>query len=253
MIYLLILLIGAVMGSFYLCIGTRLPLKKSILGRSECDNCHEKLNWYELIPIFSYLFLRGKCHHCHKKISFEYFIIELMTSLLFLVGYLHFGLNIQYYIYLVIVSCAIVIFITDFKYMVILDSTLIISSVLIIILKYFEIGFKNTLWAILFGICLFFTMYLIRLFGNFLFKRESLGGGDIKLAFLIGLTIGYPIIGYEMGLICLIFAAFLALPYAIAVLYLNKKNELPYGPFLIASLVIMFVFYDKFYNLLVFF
>ncbi len=253
MIYLLIFIIGTIMGSFYLCLSTRLFLNESILGRSKCDNCHEKLAWYELIPLLSFIIFKGKCHHCHQKINLLYFLIELVTGLLFLTGYLYFGLNINYYIYLVLVSSAIIIFITDFKYMIILDSTIIISSFLIIILKYFEIGFKNTLWAVIFGICLFFTMYLIKLLGDFLFKKESLGGGDIKLAFLIGLTLGYPIIGYEMGLICLIFAAFLALPYAIASLHLNKKNELPYGPFLIASLVIMFVFYDKFYNLLVFF
>ncbi len=253
MIYGLIFLIGAIMGSFYLCLSTRLIFKRSLFTRSECENCHKKLNWYELIPLFSYIFLKGKCLKCHQKISFDHFIIELVTALLFLGGYLYLGFNIKYLIYLVLISTAIIIFITDFKYMIILDSTLIISSILIIILKYFEIGFKNTLWAIIFGICLMFTMYLIKLIGDKLFKKESLGGGDIKLAFLIGLTLGYPVIGYEMGLICLIFASILALPYAVAVLYLNKKNELPYGPFLIASLVIMFIFYDKFYNLLIFF
>ncbi len=250
---LLIFVIGAIMGSFYLCISMRLPINKSILGRSCCDNCGEELKWYELIPILSYIFLLGKCHHCHKKISILYLVIEVLSALLFLSGYLYFGLTIKYAIYLVLVSLAIIIFITDFKYMIILDSPLIISSILIIILKYFEVGFKNTLWSIVFGIALFFTMYLIKLFGDLIFKRESLGGGDIKLAFVIGLTLGYSVIGYELGLICIIFASFLALPYAVASLYLNKKNELPYGPFLIASLVIMFIFFDKFYNLLIFF
>jgi leader peptidase (prepilin peptidase)/N-methyltransferase len=96
-------------------------------------------------------------------------------------------------------------------------------------------------------------MYLVKILGDWLFKKESLGGGDIKLAFLMGLTLGYPGIGLRLSLISLIFSAFLALPYAIGTLYLNKKNELPYGPFLISSMVIVYVFINKFSRLLILF
>ena len=109
------------------------------------------------------------------------------------------------------------------------------------------------LLAILNGLGLFLTLFVIKKIGDVLFKRESLGGGDIKLAFLIGLTLGYADGGYLLGLIALILASFLALPYAIGVLYLNKKNELPFGPFLISAMIIIFVFLDKFKNLLIFF
>ena len=152
--------------------------------------------------------------------------MEIGTGLLFLIGYLYYGLNIQFAIYLVSISVALVIFVSDFKYMIILDSTLIIGSILLIVLKYFEVGPVNTLYAILYGICLFVIMYLIKLLGDKMYKRESLGGGDIKLAFLIGLTLGYKGIGLRLGLICLIFASFLALPYALATVYLNKKSLL---------------------------
>ena len=96
-------------------------------------------------------------------------------------------------------------------------------------------------------------MYLIKLLGDKVYHRESLGGGDIKLAFLMGLTLGYPGIGLRMGLISLILASFLAPPYAMAQVYLIKKNELPYGPFLIASTIMIFVFFDKFVNVLLLF
>ncbi len=253
MIGLLLFIIGAILGSFYFCLASRLPIHKSILGRSECDSCHQSLKWYELIPLVSYLIFHGKCHHCHHKIGFEYFIIEFSCALLFLAGYLYLGLTVKYFIYLVLISLGIIIFITDFKYMIILDSSLLISAISITVLKYFEGGIKYVIWSIFFGVCLFLTIYLIKLIGDFIFKKESLGGGDIKLSFIIGLALGYPYIGYEIGLIALIFASFLALPYALAQIYLTKKNELPFGPFLIASLVIVFVFYEKFYNLLIFF
>ena len=249
-----IFIIGALLGSFYLVIGTRLPLKENVIsGRSRCDHCKKVLKWYDLIPIVSYILLLGKCRECKKKISIEHLMVEIITGLLFLSGYLYYGISYNLGIYLVSVSVAIIIFVSDFKYMIILDSPLIIGSILIIIIRYFELGFLNTIYSIFYGIGLFIVMYLIRIIGNKIFKKDSLGGGDIKLCFFIGLVLGYPGIGFRMGLIALIFSAFLALPYALTILYLNKKNELPYGPFLISSMIIIFIFIEKFVNLLVFF
>lgn len=251
---LLIFIIGTILGSFYLVVGTRLPLKENIItGRSRCDSCKTELKWYELIPMISFVIQQGKCRTCKKNISIEHLLWELLTGILFLIGYLYFGLTLKFCIYLIIVSVSIIIFVSDFKYMIILDSPLIIGSILIIIIRYFEIGLKDTFYSIICGITLFGVMYFIKFIGDKLYKRESLGGGDIKLSFLIGLTLGYPYIGIRMSLISLIFSAFLALPYAIGSLYLNKKNELPYGPFLISSMAIIFIFIEKFEKLLVFF
>ncbi len=251
---ILVFILGTILGSFYLVVGTRLPLKENIItGRSRCDFCHETLHWYELIPILSFLLQKGKCRHCKKKISLIHLIMEICTGSLFLAGYIYLGFTIRYAIYLVIVSVALIIFVSDLKYMIILDSPLIIGSILVIILKYFEVGFKNTGIAIFYGVLLLLIMLLIKFLGDKLFKKESLGGGDIKLCFLIGLTIGYPQIGFRLGLICLIFASFLALPYALLSVYLNKKNELPYGPFLISAMIIIFVFIEKFSHLTILF
>lgn len=249
-----VFIIGAILGSFYLVIGTRLPLKENVItGRSRCDSCKKELKWYELIPLISYIIQLGKCRNCGKKISKEHLIMELATGILFLVGYLYFDISLKLGIYLIIISVALIIFVSDFKYMIILDSPLVIGSILIIIIRYFEVGLTNTIYSVLYGIALFLVMYLIKIIGDKIYKRESLGGGDIKLCFLIGLTLGYPGIGFRLSLISLVFAAFLALPYAMATLYFNKKNELPFGPFLISSMIIMFVFIEKFTNLLVFF
>ncbi len=251
---ILMFILGSIMGSFFLCLGTRLPLKENFINaRSKCDYCHENLRWYELIPIFSYLIQKGKCRHCHHDLSITYLLMELITGFLFLGGYLYFGFTIKLAIYLVLVSVTLIIFVSDFKYMVILDSPLIIGSIMLIVLKYLEGGWQYTFVALIYGVVAFSVMYLIKLLGDKIYHRESLGGGDIKLAFLIGLTLGYPYIGLRMSLVCLIFASFLALPYALANLYLKKKNELPYGPFLASSLLIIFIFLEKFQNLLIFF
>lgn len=250
----LVFLLGAIFGSFYLVIGTRLPLGDNVIsGRSRCDSCKTILKWYELIPILSYIIQLGKCRYCHNKISKEHFIVEIITGLLFVYGYLYYGLNLYYLTYLIIISNTIIIFISDFKYMIILDSPIIISGVLLLIIRYFELGIYNALLSVMYGAIMFIIMFLIKKLGNYLFKKESLGDGDIKYSFIIGLTLGYPGIGVRLSLIALMFSAFLALPYAYASVYLTKKKELPYGPFLAASLVIVYLFIEKFKNLLIFF
>ena len=254
MIPLIFFFLGAIFGSFFLVIGTRLPLRENVLtGRSRCDSCKTILKWYELIPIFSYIFQLGKCNYCHKKISKEHLIIEIITGLLFVYGYIYYGINLQLLTFLVITSVTLIIFISDFKYMIILDSPLIIGSIIVLIIRYFELGINNALLSLLYGIIMFIIMYLIKLLGNKLFKKESLGDGDIKLSFLIGVVLGYPGIGLRLSLISLFFSAFLALPYAYASVYLTKKNEVPFGPFLASSMVIVYLFIEKFTKLLIFF
>ena len=239
---ILIFYLGAIMGSFYNVIGTRLPKKENVLiARSHCDNCGKVLKWYNLIPLFSYLLQKGRCSFCKEKISSNHFWIELGTGFLFLLTYLYFPIGYDFYIGLIISSLLIIIFVSDFKYMIILDSPLIISTILIIILKLIYFDVHNVLFSLISGISLTLVMVLVYLFGNYTFKKESLGGGDIKFAFIIGL-----ILGFKIGLAALILSVFLALPYAIATLELKKNSEFPYGPFLAGALLIVFFHYDKF-------
>ena len=249
MFKVLMFIIGAVFGSFYLVIATRLPKNEDVLtSRSRCDNCQHNLKWYNLIPILSYVFQKGKCSYCDKKISILNLIIELFTGLLFLIGNILYGFGYEYYIYLIIISLMIIIFVSDFLYMIILDSPLIIASVLIIILDLYYLGFIPTIKYIASAIILFLVMLLISNIGSKIFKKEALGGGDIKFAAVMGL-----VLGFDLGLVSLILSTFLALPYSIAALKLKKEHEIPYGPFLVGAMVIVFLFIDKFNNLLLYF
>lgn len=243
---LFIFIIGAVLGSFYLVIGTRLPKGEDVLfSRSHCDYCKKELKWYNLIPIFSYVFQKGKCSFCHKKISVEHLIIEIVTGLAFLICFLVYGFSYEFYLGLLIISLTIVIYVSDFKYMVILDSPLIMVGLATIIIKLIYFGFTDTLFSVLCGIALFTVMLMVQKFGELLFKKEALGGGDIKLSFIIGL-----ILNFKLGLVALVLSTFLALPYSVASLYLVKNNEVAYGPFLAGALLIVFFTMDKFEILL---
>ena len=245
----LLFIIGACLGSFFLVVGKRLPINEDVLfSRSRCDKCKKELKWYDLIPIFSYVFLKGKCRYCGEKISPLNLIVEIFMGLFFALGYHFIPIGNNFYAYLVLSSLMMLIFISDFSYYIILDSPLIISSILLFILKFIFFGYKDALISIVSGILLFLVMYLIKIIGDKLFKRESLGGGDIKLAFVIGYALGF-----RLSLIAIILSSFLALPYSVASLKLQKNNEVPFGPFLVSSLFIVFLFQDKFINILGFF
>lgn len=239
-------ILGTILGSFYLVLGTRLPKNEDIVkSRSRCDNCKKVLKWYNLIPLVSFIFQRGKCSSCGQKISSEHFFAEIFTGLLFLLTSIYFSFGYNYLVGLIIVSLMVIIFISDFKYMIILDSPLVVSVVLIIILKLIYFGFKTTIYSIISGLILFLIMLLIEKLGNLILKKDSLGGGDIKFAFLMGLTLDV-----KLGIVALVLSTFLALPYAVASVKIMKSHEFPYGPFLAGALFIVFFHLDKFTNLI---
>ncbi len=239
-------ILGTIMGSFYLVLGTRLPKGEDVVkSRSRCDNCKKILKWYNLIPLVSFIFQRGKCSSCGQKISSEHFFAEIFTGLLFLLTSIYFPFGYNYLTGLIIVSLMVIIFISDFKYMIIFDSPLVVSVVLIIILKLIYFGFKTTIYSIISGLILFLIMLLIEKLGSLILKKDSLGGGDIKFAFLMGLTLDV-----KLGIVALVLSTFLALPYAVASVKIMKSHEFPYGPFLAGALFIVFFHLDKFTNLI---
>lgn len=239
---IILFVIGSSLASFYCVVATRLPEGLSIIKpSSHCLNCHQKLKWYELIPILSYIFLKGRCRYCHSKIPLYEFITEISTGILFSLAYLYFNFSYSFYIALLLISLMVLIFVSDFKYMIILDSPLIISSLLIFCLKWIYFDLTTALLSIVDGLLLFLIMLAIGFFGKKVFKREALGGGDVKLSFVIGLTVGL-----QYGLMVLVLSTFLALPYAVFSLLTNSSHEVPYGPFLISALCIVFFYYDKF-------
>lgn len=237
MIYAYLFVMGLVFGSFFLVVGTRLPEEKSIIKpRSHCDNCGHELKWYELIPVFSYLFLGAKCHKCHQRISPLNMLIELFTGTLFLCSYLIYGSSWGTLIMIVSVSVLVIIFVSDFKYFIILDSLVIIGSILLVIINLIQYGIIDTLWLILEAGILFLVVWLIKISGDKVFKKESLGGGDVKLSIFMGL-----LLGVKLGLISIVLASVIALPYAI-IKSKGKEKEVPFGPFLITSAILTFIF-----------
>ena len=229
-------ILGLVFGSFFCCVGLRLSKNEKFINeRSVCDNCGHILAWYDLIPVFSYIVLRGKCRYCHTKVSIINPFIEVVSGILFALSYYSFGISLELVLALNIVALTMIIFASDLTYMIIPDEVIIFFSVVFIILEFMIGGFKGLGLSLISGVSLFLFMYLLMKLGNALFKKESLGGGDVKLLFVLGLVLD-PF----LGLIAIFLASFIALPVSLYLLYKNKEHMIPFGPFLLISFLIIF-------------
>ena len=227
------------MGSFYTVVGLRLPKNEKFLtGRSHCDSCNHDLSLLDMVPILSYLLLRKKCRYCKAKIDGLSTYMELFTGVLFSLAYYAFGISGEFFIALGIISMLVIISVSDIRYYTIPDEILIFFSGYFLIVNTIVNGVMTSLLHILFGLVLFGFMYAIMLLGNLLFKKETLGGGDIKLMFVIGLVIN-PF----LGIVVIFLASFLALPISLIILWKKKENLVPFGPFLLTSF--LFLYFTK--------
>lgn len=240
-ILLLLFVLGAIFGSFYNVVGYRVPKGESLLyPPSHCTKCNHRLTPIELIPILSFLFLGGKCKWCKCKISWFYPVFEFCSGLLFALSYVAYGFSLECLLSIVFISMLLIIIISDYQTMTIPDSVLIVFSILIIIIKYFMVGFKGVGILLIHALLSFIFMLLIKLLGDFLFKRESMGGGDIKLMAVFGLMFGY-----KMAIVSVFISAVIGLPISLLLLKNNPSHEIPFGPFLaIAAILIVLLKLD---------
>lgn len=243
MIEILIFILGLFFGSFLGVLVDRLVNGESIIkGRSHCDKCKKELGLFDLIPLLSFLMLNGKCRYCKTKLSLFYPVIELSTAALFMFTYYFFKTDILISIiyYLFIISSFIVIFFTDLKYGIISDKIVFLA----ILVSIFYLLLFNPLLLIpniISGLCAFMFFVAISYSFFILTKKQSMGGGDIKLSFLLGLFLGLP------GIVISLYLAFLTGAFISIILILWKKktflkDTLPFGPFLILGTLISFFF-----------
>lgn len=228
---------GTIFGSFFQVVGERLPKEKSILyPPSHCSNCNQKLGPSELIPIFSYIFQKGRCKHCRCKLSILFPLFEFATGLLFALACFTFGFTIDLIIPIIFISMLLIIYVSDFKYFIISDEVLIVGGLLIILSTFIINGVSAGFSAIFHGVIAFIVMYLLKLFGDFVFKKESMGGGDIKLMFIFGLVLGAP-----MSILSIFIGSFIGIPLSIGILSQKKEHIIPFGPLLnTGALIILF-------------
>ncbi len=234
LIYAYIFVLGLFMGSFFNVVGIRIPNHETLMGRSHCPVCDHKLGVLELIPIVGYLWLRGKCKHCATPISLKYPLVELITGILFLVSYMILKENmIEYIVIVIFISLMTIVTVSDLYYKIVPDIILLIFLVPLLLLRMFG---DTMIWyeSLLGGASAFLFLLAIAYYGRKRFKQEALGGGDIKLYFLIGL-----VLGYDLVLFSLMVAALLGIVYGLFVRQ-EKRSYLPFVPFIFAGSMIAY-------------
>ena len=232
----ILFILGILIGLVSIIIGLKMPLKKREL-LSVCNHCNKRYEWYEMIPIFSFFLNKGKCRYCDNDLSLWYPFLELLCGLLFSFSFMIYGFSYEMLVMIILSILSVIIFVSDFKYFIILDGPLVIFSIIILTLKFCYFGFETFLISLCSGILILIFMLIIRYIGNRIFKQESLGGGDVKLSMFFGF-----VLGIRLSVVSLVVGSFLAFPYAIYCSLADNQKEIPFGPFLISGLYIVFLF-----------
>lgn len=242
-------ILGCIIGSFLNVVIYRLPNKLSIVTPgSHCPNCKHKIRWYENIPLLSYIFLKGKCSQCKCKISPRYFLIELITGLLFSLIIHYLGIDFASIIYIILGCVFICIFFIDIDYYLIPDTMILIIITLglvsLVTDLFVDVSDLEVLDRIIGFISFGGFFLLIAIIGEKALKREALGGGDIKLVAACGL-----LIGWKLMILGVFGGALIAVLIEIPRIMLNKRAreaEIPFGPYLVLGIYLSTLFGNMF-------
>lgn len=258
--YFLIFLFGGAMGSFVNVVVDRLYIRSFFSGRSTCDSCSKKLSFFDLITIFSYIFLKGRCRKCKTKIGSKHLYTEIVFGILSLLTYkflisvyfdvssLDYNIFTGYlfaFLYTLLFTTLGVIFLYDLKHKIV---PLAFSLILLIIGIAFEVwkvlhlqSFYNGSYSTLFYLDLFSGILIASpfFFINLFSKGKAVGFGDVILFFATGYLLGF-IYGMSVFLLSIWIGALISLflIYLLPKKY-NKKSAIPFAPFIVVSIIII--------------
>ena len=234
-------LFGSIVGSFLNVCIYRMPREESVVTPpSRCPGCKKPIQWYDNIPVLGWFALGGKCRHCKKRISWRYPFVEALTGLATVGTLYRFGFTPHGLVYLVLVYALIVVSFIDIDFQIIPDEISVGGAGLGLLLSIvwpslhgvhtWVQGWQQASLGILVGGG---SLYVTGMLGDFLFKKESMGGGDIKLLAMAGAFLGWKVV-----LITFLISPMIALIPGLMMIIFKKEHVIPYGPFLAAGLLI---------------
>ena len=235
-LYVLVITVGLLFGSFTNVLIARIPAGESIVTPpSHCPHCGHRLNALDLVPVLSWLFLQRKCRYCREPISSRYPLVEILTAALFAGVYWRWGMSAEtlagWILVIILVSTAFI----DLDEGIIPDVITIPAVVIGLAISLTTIGFFPALWgALAFGGVLFVVAVL---------SRGGMGGGDVKLAAVIGAFTGIP-----GAIITLLLSSFLGAVFGITLMALGKagrKTPVKFGPFLAIGAYTAYLFSNQ--------
>lgn len=222
-LYIIIFLFGIVIGSFLNVCIYRIPKKESIVfPHSHCMTCGYQLRWYDLVPLFSFLFLRGRYRKCHTKLSLQYPLVEGMNGALYVIVFLANGWNYMSVVYCLLTSALIVLSVLDFRTMEIADGINLFILLLGIAATLLDLHAWKDHVIGMFSVSVFLlVIYLVT-------TGRGIGGGDIKLMFGAGLLLGWKgaVLAFFLG--CIIGSVV----HLIRMVVSHAEHRLAMGPYL---------------------
>ena len=218
LVYCIVLafILGSVFGSFLNCVSDRIIAhEKWWTGRSKCDACGHTLGILDLFPVFSYIFLKGKCRYCGTKLSVTYVLSEGLLGVLFVVYVLiHGSIDLTMVRDLGLIACLYGLSLSDLKSYEIPDGFILFGIV-------WWLLFSFSLDGLMSGVVIGGSILIITLVMEKILKKEAMGGGDIKLFFVVGLY---------LGILGSLFNVILACVVGLLFVLIGRKNKIPFGP-----------------------
>lgn len=230
------LFLGLAFGSFLNVCILRLPRDQSLLRPpSSCPVCGERIRWYDNIPVLSWLLLRGRCRHCGATISLQYPLVELLVGALWVGSLLAYGPGIRALSGAVLGTILLGIAITDARHYLIPDEFTWGGLVLGLGLALARAGGPGLVQGLLGAGAGFLLLLTVGAVGQWMFKEEAMGGGDVKMMAMVGAFVGWQ------GVLMTVFLGALLGTLIFVPLTLGRKRHVPFGVFLAMGAVATFI------------
>lgn len=224
-LYIFIFIMGLIVGSFLNVVIYRYLHGGSIIfARSNCPNCTTTLKIQDLIPLLSFLFLKGKCRYCGEKISMRYPLVELVTGVVFVSIFYYMSLGPYFWKYILLFSLLIIISTIDIKSNLIPNRFVLILFIWVLMWQLFfpKISPSSAVLGFLVGGLSFFLIAVL--------SRGGMGGGDVKLMAVLGLSSGWPYI-LIFFFLAFVLGAFAGVGFLVSKKK-SRKDSMSFGPFL---------------------
>jgi len=239
--YPCLLVLGLIVGSFLNVCIWRIPRGESIvLPASHCPKCGMPLRFYDNIPVLSYLVLGGRCRGCRERISWQYPLVESLNCIMYILVGWRFGPSWPIIPYCAFVSALIVVTFIDIQHLIIPDMITLPGIVLGFLVSFFPFMGVRWLDSLIGVVACGGCFLIIAILSRFIWKRDGLGGGDVKLIAMIG-----AFLGWQGGAVTIFWASFLGSLFGVFLILMRKKGRkdvIPFGPFLCLGALISLLF-----------
>ena len=246
--WLMVVFLGLLCGSFATALIWRIPRgvswvlarngseKHVAAARSACPHCHHVLGFFDLIPVFSWVFMRGRCRHCRAPIGWTYPLVECAAMLLSVGVYLVWGYNAHGIVVIATIPFLLALFVIDLRHFILPNQLNVLLVVFGVIYHFFSGGASSALSAIVAGLCWGAGAFIVGALMKLALKKEALGLGDVKFFVVCGVWLPLAMLPAF-----LMWAGVLGVVFAIIWRAAGRGAVFPFGPALIVAFALCLV------------